>query len=103
MNNIITNWQNILEESKSLGMPSDKKRGILREYLQTLILSEVYSQKVSKKLTMMNIDVEFSFKIIQSGIGHGSIKFPALLKDIGISTDPREKVRIDLDFTTPNK
>ena len=128
-------------------MPSDKKRGILREYLQTLILSEVYSQKVSKKLsfiggtslrlirnlnrfsedldfdnlglsdsetrsvfstasrklTMMNIDVEFSFKIIQSGIGHGSIKFQALLKDIGISTDPREKVRIDLDFTTPNK
>ncbi len=147
MNNIITNWKNIIEESERLGMPADKKRGILREYLQTIILSEIYSQKASSKLsfiggtslrlirnlnrfsedldfdnlgvtndeierlflnsskslTSMNIENEFSMKIVKDGMGHGSIKFLNILKDLDISTDPREKVRIDFDFTTPSK
>src|SRR3989338_750520 len=53
MNNIITNWNHILEESERLGMPSNKTRGILREYLQTLILSEIYNQKISSKLSFI--------------------------------------------------
>jgi len=50
MNNIVTNFDQILEFAKSYGLPPTKKRGILREYLQTKILDLIYQQKVSSQL-----------------------------------------------------
>lgn len=40
----------LLEEAKSNGMPLIKKRGILREYLQIVILNSVYKHNVGKAM-----------------------------------------------------
>lgn len=50
MNNIVTNFDQILEFAKSYGLPATKKRGILREYLQVKILDLIYQQKISSQL-----------------------------------------------------
>lgn len=50
MNNIISNFDQILEFAKGYGLPTTKKRGILREYLQVKILDLVYQEKISTKL-----------------------------------------------------
>ena len=43
-------YESLIEQAKSRGMPSTKIRGILREYLQTLILKELYRTEAGKKL-----------------------------------------------------
>jgi predicted nucleotidyltransferase component of viral defense system len=43
-------WQEILEEGERLGIPKTKKRGIIREYLQTQILYHLYNLKDSRYL-----------------------------------------------------
>ncbi len=51
MNNIIASFNDfILPFAKNYGLPVHKKRAILREYLQTMILSLVYQEKCSKNL-----------------------------------------------------
>lgn len=50
MNNAITNFDEIMRLSKDYGLPQEKKRAILREYLQTKILSLIYQEAVSKNL-----------------------------------------------------
>lgn len=50
LNNIITKWEQILQFGKSYGLPQNKKKGILREYLQTKILNLIYQEKVSANL-----------------------------------------------------
>ena len=47
MNNIVANFDQILDFAKSYGLPLTKKRGILREYLQAKILDLIYQQKTS--------------------------------------------------------
>jgi len=44
------NLEYLLEEAKNNGMPLQKKRGILREYLQIIILNGIYSHKLGKSL-----------------------------------------------------
>ena len=43
-------FDSLIDQAKSRGMPPTKMRGILREYLQTLILKELYKSKSGKKL-----------------------------------------------------
>lgn len=50
MNNIITNFDQILGFAKSYGLPLTKKRAVLREYLQVKILDFIYQRKLSPKL-----------------------------------------------------
>ncbi len=50
MNNAMTNFDEILHLSKDYGLPQEKKRAILREYLQTKILSLIYREGTSKNL-----------------------------------------------------
>lgn len=50
MNNIIVNFEEILRFAGNYGLPPEKKRAILREYLQTKILSFLYREKVSRSL-----------------------------------------------------
>lgn len=43
-------WQEILKEGERIGIPITKKRGILREFLQTQILYQLYNFKESRYL-----------------------------------------------------
>jgi len=40
----------LLEEAKELGLPLTKKRAILREYLQTIILNSIYKSNFAKSM-----------------------------------------------------
>lgn len=50
MANFLYQWKNILALAKADGIPSIKKKGILREYFQALFLRFLYSQKQSKNM-----------------------------------------------------
>lgn len=50
MNNIIVNFNEILGFAQGYGLPPEKKRAILREYLQTKILSLIYRERISQNL-----------------------------------------------------
>ncbi|EKE14157.1 MAG: hypothetical protein ACD_12C00654G0004 [uncultured bacterium] len=50
MNNLVYNFNQILEFGKSYGLPFEKKRAILREYLQSKAIEIIYLQKKSKDL-----------------------------------------------------
>ncbi len=43
-------WEQIVLQAKTLGIPSLKKRGIIREYLQSQLLSQIYALKESRCL-----------------------------------------------------
>jgi predicted nucleotidyltransferase component of viral defense system len=43
-------YESLIDEAKSRGMPQTKTRGILREYLQILIMKEISRDKLGKKL-----------------------------------------------------
>lgn len=50
MNNLIDNFNQILEFGKNYGLPFEKKKAILREYLQSKAIEIIYLQKKSKDL-----------------------------------------------------
>lgn len=50
MTNITTNIDQIMNFARSYGLPALKKRAIIREYLQSKIISIIYTQKISKQL-----------------------------------------------------
>lgn len=43
------NYDSLLEQAKLQGLPLDRKRGIIREYLQTLILKHLYTSRWKDK------------------------------------------------------
>jgi len=43
----------LIEEARRLGLPLDKKRAILREYLQVLMLNTIYKHKLANKMYFM--------------------------------------------------
>lgn len=49
MNQIISSFPQILKMAEGYGLPAQKKRAILREYLQVKILAGMYRQKASAK------------------------------------------------------
>ncbi len=50
MNSIVSNFNQILEFANEYQIPSDKKRSIIREYLQSKILEYIYGEKISKDI-----------------------------------------------------
>lgn len=50
MNIIVDNFPKILEFAATYGIPTNKKRGILREYLQVKILEKIYQKKLSSEI-----------------------------------------------------
>ena len=146
MHNIITNFDQILEFAEHLKVPIDKKRGIIREYLQVKFISILYSLPKSQKLSFVGgtslrllrnsnrfsedldfdnlglsneeikalvqevvrrfqvegLDVEFKIRTkIEKGLKNKiyfDLRFPNLLKELEISTNPREKLMIKFDY-----
>lgn len=45
--------ESLMEEAERLGLPLNKKRAILREYLQVLILNAIYRHKLGNKMFFM--------------------------------------------------
>lgn len=50
MNFLVGLWPQILKFGQEYGLPPNKKRAILREYLQTKILGIIYRQKISNQI-----------------------------------------------------
>lgn len=50
MNNVIANFNQVLDFAKEYNLPLSKKRGILREYLQCKILDIFYHQEIFSKM-----------------------------------------------------
>lgn len=50
MNNLVSNFDQIVEFATSYGLPISKKRAIIREYLQVKILDIIYKEKLSPNL-----------------------------------------------------
>lgn len=50
MNNAVVNFTEILNFARMYGLPPEKRRAILREYLQTKILAFLYQEKISQNL-----------------------------------------------------
>jgi len=46
-------FQTIQEEGKRLGIPEDKKRALLREYLQSKVITSLYNTEESRKLSFI--------------------------------------------------
>ncbi len=53
MNNIVFNFNQILEFAKNSNVPIDKKRGIIREYLQSKFISYLYTLPKSNKISFV--------------------------------------------------
>ena len=47
------NLEHLLEEAKSNGLPILKRRAVLREYLQVIILNSIYKHSLGKKMYFM--------------------------------------------------
>lgn len=50
MTNLTTNFSQIQEFAKNYGLPREKSRAIIREYLQLKIIDLLYSDKISKNI-----------------------------------------------------
>lgn len=50
MNRIVSSFDQILHFAVSYGLPPSKKRAIVREYLQVMILDQLYQEKISAHL-----------------------------------------------------
>ena len=142
MNNLISNYNQILDFAQKQGIPISKERGIIREYLQTKFLFHLYNQNSSNKLSFIggtslrllrnlprfsedldfdnlgladseiatlirNVVAQFQKENIETElyINQGdknniNVKFPNLLSDLKITTNPREKLMIKFDYTS---
>ena len=142
MNNIASNFNQILEQAREGGAPAERRRGILREYLQVKFLAGLYSLGAAGKLSFIggtslrllhgidrfsedldfdnlglsrpdlsnlivdvserfrreNIAVEVSAKL-KEGISYHNLRFPKLLFDLKITTNPKEKLMIKIDYS----
>src|SRR3989339_1351627 len=53
MNNLVDNFSQILVFGKNYGLPFEKKKAILREYLQSRVIEIIYQQKKSADLVFV--------------------------------------------------
>ncbi len=141
MNNIISNYNQILDFSRQYNVPAEKKRGVIREFLQSKFVASLYALPKSEKLSFIGgtslrllrginrfsedmdfdnlglTDTEISGLVEEAvrrfqveGIDlelHSNFKedkkyfdlrFPGLLKELGITSNPREKLMIKIDY-----
>ncbi len=142
MNNIVSNFNQILEFARKEQVPVEKKRAVIREYLQSKFIAHLYVQPKSNKLSFIggtglrllrnlnrfSEDLDFDnlglsdleikslidevvrkFKAESIGVevkstikefkNYHEFKFPNLLIDLGITTDPREKLMVKFDYS----
>ena len=143
MNNLISNFDQILDFAGNLNVPVSRKRGVIREYLHSKFISMLYSLPKSEKLSFVggtsfrllrdlnrfSEDLDFDnlgltdFEIAElvqeivkrfvsegidleltvhnkEGKTYFDLKFPNLLIDLKISTNPREKLMIKFDYSS---
>lgn len=142
MHNIITNFDQILTFAKHLNVPLDKKRGILREYLQTKFIATLYSldeahklsfvggtslrllrnlnrfsedldfdnlgltndqvvnlvQEIVRRFRAEDLNVELRAQL-KEGKTYFDLRFPELLTQLNVSSNPKEKLMIKFDYT----
>jgi len=142
MNNLVANFNQILDFAKEYGLPPEKKRGIIREHLQTMFLTKLYRQKTAQKLVFVggtslrllhnlprfsedldfdnlgltdkqvdqlietavtaikleNINLELK-STLTTGKTYFELRFPRLLFELKISTNPKEKLMIKVDYS----
>lgn len=141
MNNLVANFDQVLDFAGRMKMPLYKKRGILREYLQSKFIAELYGKNESKNLVFVggtslrllrdmprfSEDLDFDnhgleqkvvvgliedvvdvfkkedFKVELKTVARGEktyfeLKFLDLLKDLGITTNDKEKLKIKIDY-----
>lgn len=158
MHNIITNFDQILNFAKESQAPVDKRRGVIREYLQSKFIATMYSLPNSEKLSFVGgtslrllrnsnrfsedldfdnlgllntevkslvsevvrrfqaegLEVELRSQIkegkdsdkksdpdnLPTGKTYFDLRFPNLLKELKITTNPREKLMIKIDYAS---
>ncbi len=158
MHNIITNFDQILNFAKESKAPIDKRRGVIREYLQSKFIATMYSLPNSEKLSFVGgtslrllrnsnrfsedldfdnlgllntevkslvsevvrrfqaegLEVELRSQIkegknlnekndsgnLPTGKTYFDLRFPSLLKELKITTNPREKLMIKFDYAS---
>ncbi|MFH1971523.1 MAG: nucleotidyl transferase AbiEii/AbiGii toxin family protein [Patescibacteria group bacterium] len=110
MNNAIANFDEILRFGQNYGLPQEKKRAILREYLQTKILSLIYREKISKDLffvggtalrILRGLD-RFSEDLDFDAVGINSAQIQKLVKTL-MQRLERENITVELYQNTTVK
>lgn len=110
MNNIVSNFEEILSFAKNYGLPPEKKRAILREFLQTKILSLIYQEKVSQNLffvggtalrLLRGLD-RFSEDLDFDAVKISPLEIQALIKTV-VNRLRRENISVDLYHNTTEK
>ncbi len=90
MSYVTEHFQDILDQAKRNGLPLDKEKGVLREYLQSKILYELYSNPVSKRLSFIggtslrllhNLD-RFSEDLDFDNLGLSDAEVEGLIKEV---------------------
>ena len=143
MNNLITNYDQIVSFAKEIKVPLHRPRAIIREYLQSFTISMLYAQPQADKLIFVggtslrllrdidrfSEDLDFdnlgltvsqvdslittvTDRFLKENIAvelvtthreeknYYELRFPNLLHDLKLSTNPREKLMIKVDYTS---
>jgi predicted nucleotidyltransferase component of viral defense system len=142
MNNIITNFKQIMDFAEKSNVPLNSRRAILREYLQSRIIAVYYTfpqmskmafiggtalrllrdldrfsedldfdnlgltdeeikrltVELVKRLERENIAVEM-YVTESDGKFYIDLRFPSLLFDLAITSNPKEKLKIKIDYS----
>jgi len=141
MNNLVSNFDKVLEFAAQYDMPANKQRGIIREYLQSKFISWLYGLGNSSKLSfvggtslrllrgvdrfsedldfdnlglskeeirslMEDIEKKFDKENIAVELVvtdknekyYFELRFPSLLYQLKISSNPKEKLKIKVDY-----
>lgn len=141
MNNIISNYDQILDFARQYGVPLEKSRGVIREFLQSKFISTLYSLPKSEKLSFIggtglrllrginrfSEDLDFDNlglddtevaalvgEVVRRFQSEGvevemvthvkeykkyiDLRFSNLLKELKITSNPREKLMIKFDY-----
>lgn len=110
MNNLTANFNQVLEFAREYGLPPEKKRGILREYLQALFLSRFYRQSLSAKLIftggtslrlLRNLP-RFSEDLDFDNLGLSNIQITDLVNE-ATKTIKKENINLEIKATIRGK
>ncbi|MBU4022894.1 nucleotidyl transferase AbiEii/AbiGii toxin family protein [Patescibacteria group bacterium] len=102
-------WQTILAEGKRLEVPEIKKRALIREYLQCKIISYLYEQSTTEKLSFIggtslrilrNID-RFSEDLDFDNLGLSYKEIKGLFRNIFVDFQ-KEDFKIEFTFKRTN-
>jgi predicted nucleotidyltransferase component of viral defense system len=141
MNSVQAQWPSILHRAQAMKLPVEKPRAIVREYLQSMVITTIYREaeaskllftggtalrllrgldrfsedlyfdnigiseqgmdalldKVVKRIRYENIEVEL-VTTHKAEKNYFELRFPHLLAELKISTNPKEKLMIKIDY-----